>query len=86
MFMKSSTITTGISDHHQLILSCFRSTFTKLPPKHVYYRNYKTFNEGFFLQELDQNLLNGNIFEGDAYSKLSEIVISTLERHAPLKI
>ena len=85
MFMKSSTVTTGISDHHQLVLSCFRSTYTKLPPKYISYRNYKNFNENNFLQDLDQNLLNGSLLEGNAYSKLTTIFSSTLQRHAPLK-
>ena len=86
MFMKSTTITTGLSDHHQLILSCFRSKFTKLPPKYIYYREYKKFNENNFLRELDRNLLNGNMFDGNTYSKLTRIFASTLQKHAPLKM
>ena len=62
-FQNTSTITTGLSDFHQLIVTLFHSTYQKLPPQKTYYRNYKNFHEKFFLYELDQNLLSGNIYE-----------------------
>ena len=33
MFFNSSTVETGISDHHSLIYTMLRSTFCKDPPK-----------------------------------------------------
>ena len=35
-FFNSSTIETGVSDHHSLIRIMFRSTFCKLPAKPTY--------------------------------------------------
>ena len=36
-FHKTSIFETGISDHHKLILSFFRSSFTGIPPKTIEY-------------------------------------------------
>ena len=35
---------TGISNHHKMIMTMFRSTFAKDKPKTFYYRCYKNFN------------------------------------------
>ena len=43
-FMKSMALETGISDHHKMIMTIFRSTFAKGKPKTFYYRCYKNFN------------------------------------------
>ena len=43
-FMKSMALETGISDHHKMIMTIFRSTFAKGKPKTFYYRCFKNFN------------------------------------------
>ena len=83
-FQKSVTTKTGLSDCHKLVSTIFRSTFTKLPPKTIKYRSYKTYDKQNFLHELDQRLIQGDIYKtDDSYSKLTEI-LSEVE-HAPLK-
>ena len=47
---------TRISDHHALIFSFLKSTFTKMPPNKLQYRNYKQFEVNSFLQEAEQLL------------------------------
>ena len=42
-FKKSMSLETGISDHHKLIMTIFRSTFAKVKPKTFYYLCYKKF-------------------------------------------
>ena len=64
-FHKTSIFETGISDHHKLILSLFRSYFTRIPPKTVEYKKYKTFNKNKFLHDLDQELLKGAIYQNN---------------------
>ena len=56
---KNSIFETGISDHHKLILSFFRSYFTRIPPKTIEYRRYKTFDKSKFLPDLDQEFPKG---------------------------
>ena len=85
-FQKTVTTETGLSDCHKLVSTVFRSTFIKLPPKSVRYRSYKTYDKQNFLHELDQKLIQGDIYKtDDSYSKLTEIMSEVLEKHAPLK-
>ena len=86
-FQNTTAITTGLSDFHSLIVTSLCSTYQRLSPKTIYYRNYKSFKTEEFLHDLDQNLLNGNIYSDKtkSYSKLTEIFSATLEEHAPLK-
>ena len=63
-FMISATNETGISDHHKLIYTFFKSTYAKGKPNFVYYRCFKNFNKELFKKNLLQNLKNtGNSFE-----------------------
>ena len=51
-FHNTAITETGISDHHKLITSFFRSHFERIPPKKVEYRNYKKFHVINFLRDL----------------------------------
>ena len=55
-FMKSMALETGISDHHKMIMTIFRSTFAKGKPKTFYYRCYKKSNLEQFQMELKEKL------------------------------
>ena len=48
-FYKSHSFVTGLSDWHKLIVSILRTSFQKLPPKFVIYRNQENFHESNFL-------------------------------------
>ena len=78
---------TGISDHHKLITSFFRSNFERLPPKKVEYRNYKKFGVKIFLRDLDQEMIQSEMYKynNDMYSTFSDVFRSVLDRHATLK-
>ena len=52
---------TGICDHHKLITSFFRSHFERIEPKKVEYRNYKIFDVTNFLEDLDQEMIKGEL-------------------------
>ena len=85
-FKKTFVCETGLSDCHKLVATMFRSTFIKLPPKVVKYRIYKNFYENKFCRDLDQILIKGDIYKAkDPYGKPTNILYSTLEKHAPLK-
>ena len=77
---------TGISNH-KLITSFFRSHFEQIPPKKVEYRNYKKFNLTDFSRDLDQEMIQGEIYKynNDMYSTFVDAFRSVLDRHAPLK-
>ena len=86
-FLKTGIFETGLSDHHKLILSFFRSYFSRIPPKTIQYRKYKTFKESSFLYELDQELLKGDMYKNnrDMFSTFTETFRRVLDKHAPLK-
>ena len=82
-FQFSDTYETGLSDCHTLIYTMFKSTFYKLKPKKIIYRNYKMFNEEAFLKEIVYTLSNTkNVCN---YENFEMCLLSILNKHAPLK-
>ena len=77
----TGTFETGLSDHHSLIYCMLKTTFVKLPPKVVNYRNWKNFVDIQFKAELN-TLLNKNISN---YAEFENIFKSVINRHAPIK-
>ena len=76
------TVETGLSDFHHLIYSMLKTKFIKLPPKIIKYRDYRNFNEIYFLQELNYCIANNYIGN---YDEFENIFTNILNRHAPLK-
>ena len=44
-FFNAETYFTGLSNCHKLVLSIFKTTFSKTGPKEMMYRYYKTFHQ-----------------------------------------
>ena len=78
-FQNSGVMETGISDHHALIFSFLKSTFTKMPPNKLQYRNYKKFEVHSFLHDVEQ------LPEKINYTEWEKDFVKTLNKHAPLK-
>ena len=78
-FQNSGVMETGISDHHALIFSLLKTTFTKMPPNKLQYGNYKKFEVHSFLQDVEQLLKKIN------YTDWDKDFVKTLKKHAPLK-
>ena len=73
---------TGISDHHKLIMTIFRSTFARGKPKTFYSHCYKKFNLEQFQMELKEKLDGISINSFDIF--LEEFG-TRLNKFAPLK-
>ena len=85
-FQKTRTTETGISDYHKIISSFFKSHYTRLKPKIIYYRNYKEFNEKLFLEDLEISNLSANSDnQHDNYTNLTQTFSKVVQKHAPLK-
>ena len=84
-FQHTSTIETGLSDHHKLVLTFLKSTFKRLPPKELSYRCYKNFNEENYLDDLKNLSVNTILNTEDPYRSLTEQVRKLVDKHAPLK-
>ena len=75
-FQKTQTFVTGLSDCHKLTLTILRSFFKKLPPKTITYRDHKKFDQNSFLCDLDNRLIQGEIYKEkeNPYKKLTQIL------------
>ena len=87
-FKNSSTLETGLSDFHKMILTCWRAKLPKGPPKTFQYRNMKKFNGENFCSDLEAADFETcqSIFDAEAsFSRFENIFCKVLNRHAPLK-
>ena len=44
-FQNTRTIFTALSDFHKMVITVMKITFHKNPPKEIYYRDYKNFDQ-----------------------------------------
>ena len=64
-----------------MVITVTKMTFHKNPPKEIYYRDYKKFDQDLFREELAEKL-----YECDScYDIFEEIFINVLNKHVPLK-
>ena len=70
---------TGLSNHHLLVATVLRWTFAKLPAKTIRYISYEHLNENNFCREIDQILVQDELYRSSyPYSKLTEIFSNLL--------
>ena len=83
-FQNTSTIETGISDFHKLVVTVLKMFYKKQKPKIIQYKNYKTFNEKIFRTELEKESAKNDLNNAE----LAEFPIkflSVLNKHIPVK-
>ena len=64
-----------------MVITVTKMTFHKNPPKEIYYRDYKKFDQDLFREELAEKLYGYD----SCYDIFEEIFINVLNKHAPLK-
>ena len=62
-FMHSKSVTCGLSDHHSLVCTMFRTHISILKPIEVNYRCFRKFDELAFLADLESAFSNTNFSE-----------------------
>ena len=72
--MKTTTVTTGLSDFHKMIITVMRTTFPKTGAKVVKYRDYSKYNSIDFGMDLDRNMRN----KPNTYDTFEHIFLETL--------
>ena len=65
-----------------MIYTILKTTFVKLPPKKVIYRDYKNWSQLRFEDEMRQNLISAH---PSTYGNFESIFLKTLEANAPTK-
>ncbi len=83
-FQHSSTIETGLSDFHHLVITVLKTKFKKKPPKIIKYRNYKFYNPFNYFNDVNFALAGVDLYQlpHDDYNGL---LLRILEKHAPIK-
>ena len=57
-FQKTSTVVTGLSGFHQMIISCLKTTFKKILAKKIIFRDYKNFDkQNFLYKRFDEEMI-----------------------------
>ena len=79
-FKFTNAFETGMSDHHLMIYTMFRTTFDKNEPTHIRYRSYKKFDSSTFTTDLQNNISTIT-----SYNDLEISIVNTLNAHAPVK-
>ena len=81
---QTTTVETGLSDFHKMVVTVLKTTFPKQGPTVINYRNYKNFNEIAFrndpreeLERIESSDLN--------YSSFETTFDKVLDKHAPVK-
>ena len=79
-FMKTKTVSTGLSDFHKMIVTVMRTTFPKIEPTKIKYRDFTKYDRFKFGNDLQNKM--GNISNYGAFEKK---FLETLDTHAPQK-
>ena len=83
-FQDTTTIETGLSDHHKMVVTTLLAKIQKKEPQVILYRSYKHFDEFSFRTSL-RNSLNRLMNENSTYKDFKEIYMKVLNIHAPQK-
>ena len=62
-FQNSTTLETGLSDFHHLVITVLKTTFKKKPPIVKKYRNYKCYNGFNFVNDVNRSLAGVDLQE-----------------------
>ena len=85
-FQNSTVIETGLSDFHKMVVTVMKTTFCKIDPKIISYRDYSNFcNDSFrdsLLHNMPDRLIGNCVKDFDNFTKTCNII---LEEHAPCK-
>ena len=85
-FQNSCVIETGLSDFHKMVVTVMKTTYRKLEPRIVYYRDFKYFCNNSFKESL-QKAISQNVGVGcdEIYESFAVTSNKILDNHAPLE-
>ena len=86
IFQNSGVIETGLSDFHNIGVTVMKTTFEKLKPNIIHYRDYRKSSNSKFRENLISHLSTENIIvDCNGMEKFLQICIKTLDELAPQK-
>ena len=85
-FQNSGVIETGLSDFHKMTVTVMKTTFEKLKPNIIHYRDYRKFSNDKFRENLISRLSTENIrVDCNGMEKFLQICIKALDELASQK-
>ena len=84
-FQNTASIETGLSDFHCMVVTVVKGGFIKRGPKIINYRDYRKFDIDSFRKDLKERLLRQSQQALISYDIFDAIVLSVLNKHAPVK-
>ena len=81
-FVNTSTVSTGLSDFHKMIITVLKTTFPKAKPRIVTYRDFSKYRKEEFGRELKINLETKG---QNNYESFENIFLDVFNSHAPPK-
>ena len=85
-FQRTQVIETGLSDYHKLITTFFKCKYQRLKPKIICYREYKSFNDSAFLNDVTKLKLElGSKDPHEGYDTITNNFLKVVNKHASLK-
>ena len=85
-FQNSCVIETGLSDFHKMIVTVMKTSYRKIEPRVINYRDYKSFSNEGFRESLLENLkgkLSGN--SDQSFSNFINTCNTVLDKQLPKK-
>ena len=85
-FQNTCVFETGLPDFHKMTVTIMKTSFQRLQPRIINYRDYRRFQTDVFGEELLTELVNVNIVENEeGFSNLLDICKENLNYYAPFK-
>ena len=84
-FQSSDVIETEISDFHKITVTVVKTTFQKLDPKIIHYRDYQKYCNYSFRQDHLSTLVMENINLSNGLQNFIDVCRKTLDKFAPRK-
>ena len=81
---KTTTVETGLSDIHKMVVTVLKTTFPKQGPTVISYRNYKKYDENVFKNDLREELQKIELSDLN-YSSFENAFDRVLDKDAPIK-
>ena len=81
-FQGTTTVATGLSDCHKMVVTVLKTTFPKSAPRIVTYRDYSSYSVEEFGKDLERNL---NVISEGEYEPFEDVFMNTLQMNYPLK-
>ena len=73
-FQSLGVVETGLSDFHKMIVTVIKTTFQKLDPKIIHYRDYRKYNNYSCRQDLLFTLIMENINSSNGLQKFIDML------------